>query len=318
MTPTAAMHRILGEGECVRARPLLGTLVEIAASGPNAPFAVERAFRAVEDVHRLMSYHEPESEVSRINREGALREVVVSPHTWRVLDAARRISQAADGLFDVTVAPTLAALGFLPRHADFPRASGQGDWRHVELLPGHRVRLTRRVRIDLGGIAKGYGVDRAIDELAALGVSSARVNAGGDLRIYGTRPQLLRVRRPASPTELWPLLELRSGAAATSADYFRARRLRGRRVTPLIDPRTRVSCAYGRSVTVLAPECATADALTKVVHADPHRAAGVLASFSCQALMLEEVGGMCRVHTFDPTHGDGWRVQWLPREALDA
>lgn len=315
MTP-AAMRRPPAENECVRARPLLGTLVEIVACGPNAASVVERAFRAVEEVHRLMSYHDPASEVSRINREGALREVAVSPHTWRVLDAARRIAQASDGLFDVTVAPTLAALGFLPRHADFLRASGQGDWRHVELLPGRRVRLARRVRIDVGGIAKGYAVDRAIEELAAPGVSSARVNAGGDLRVYGACPQLLRVRRPASPTELWPLVELRSGAAATSADYFHARRLRGRRVTPLIDPRTRVSCAHGRSVTVLAQECATADALTKVVHADPRRAPGILASFSCHALMLEEAGGLCRVHTFDPSQGEGWRVQWLPGEAL--
>jgi thiamine biosynthesis lipoprotein len=107
------------------------------------------------------------------------------------------------------------------------------------------------------------------------------------------------------------------GAAATSADYFSARRVRGRWVTALIDPRTRESCARGRSVTVLARDCLTADALTKVVHADPGRAPVVLARFAARALLLEETGGVCRMQTFDPATGTGWRVRWLPVNAPD-
>lgn len=307
----SALRHAAGENQCRRARPLLGTVVEIAARGPDAAAAVERAFRAVEEVQRLMSYHDPDSEVSRINREASRRAVAVSPHTFRVLQAAREFAQASDGLFDVTVAPTLAALGFLPRHADFPRASGQGDWRDVKLLSGGRVRLARRVRIDLGGIAKGYAVDRAIDVLAMHGMRTARVNAGGDLRLFGATPQTVHVRRPGAPAELLPLIEMSTGAAATSADYFSARRVRGHWVTPLIHPRTRASCARGRSVTVLAPDCLTADALTKVVHADPARAVAVLARFSARALMLQEGDGVCRAYAFDGAQAPLWQTRWL-------
>lgn len=305
----------VGENQYRRARPLLGTLVEISARGPNAALAVERAFATIDEVQRLMSYHDADSEVSRVNREAVRHAVTVSPHTYRVLQAACTFAQASDGLFDITVAPTLAALGFLPRYADFPRASGQGDWRHVQLLPGGRVRLARRVCIDLGGIAKGYAVDRAIEALKTRGMRAARVNAGGDLRLFGAAPQAIHVRRPGAPTALLPLMEMREGAAATSADYFSARRVRGRWVSSLIHPRTRACCPRGRSVTVLAPDCLSADALTKVVHADPERALAVLARFSARALMLQEGDGVGRAYTFNGQQAPLWQTRWLPGDA---
>lgn len=294
----------------VRARPLLGTLVEIATAGTRTGVAIERAFAAVEEVHRLMSYHDARSDVSLLNREGSSREVEVSRHTWRVLDAARAFAEQSGGLFDITIAPTLAALGFLPRHSDFPRAT-MGDWRDVELREPNRVRLKRRVRIDLGGIAKGYAVDRAVDVLRSLGVQAARVNAGGDLRVYGAAPQTLRVRCPDAPTSLGPRLSVRDGAAATSADYFSARYRRRRRVTPIVHPGTRTAWARGRSVTVLAADCLTADALTKVVHADPERAVTALMTHSARALVLESSDAEWRARAFDPALG----AEWLEPEA---
>lgn len=301
---------------CVRrARPLLGTLVEISASGPDEDelrLAVDDAFRAVEEVQRLMSYHDPDSDVSRINREGARGAVAVATHTWRVLEASQSFARASDGLFDITIATRLGALGFLPRHADFPRASGHGDWRHVELLAGRRVRLARRLRVDLGGIAKGYAVDRAIEVLREFGMTAARVNAGGDLRVFGDEAQAIHVRRPGAPTELLALAKLADGAAATSADYYSARRLSRDWVTPLINPRTGTSCPRGRSVTVLAPDCMTADALTKVVHADPQQAIEVLSKFGAHALMLQDDEGLdvCHLHTLADA-GQSWKIHRL-------
>ncbi len=305
------------EAECIRARPLLGTVVEIAARGPEADTvrsAVEQAFQVVEEVHRLMSYHDPNSDVSRINREAAARPVAVALHTWRVLRAAHKFSLASDGLFDITVAPTLVALGFLPRHADFPRASGQGDWRHVELYAGRRVRLARRLRIDLGGIAKGYAVDCAIQILKVRGMHAARVNAGGDLRVFGSQVQTIHVRRPCAPRELLPLIQLAEGAVATSASYFSARRHGGQRVSPLIQPRTRTSCPCKCSVSVLAPDCMTADALTKVVHADSQQAAVILPRFQARALILEQedASAMCKLYDSIGAKEKIWQVHWRP------
>lgn len=275
----------------LRARPLLGTFVEIGATGPDPdaiPGAIECAFQAVAQVHALMSYHCADSDVSRINREAASRPVEVHASTWRVLAAAQEMAQISAGLFDITIAPTLTRLGLLPRHRGVPRASGTARWPHVELLSGQRVRLARALRIDLSGIAKGYAVDRAIEALQQAGMRSGCVNAGGDLRTFGDTAQTIRVRRLDAPTCTLPLVNLTDAACATSAAYFSARRRQGRLISALIHPLTRAPCGVDRSVTVLAPHCMTADALTKVVHADPLRALPVLARFGARALMIEQ------------------------------
>ncbi len=291
----------------IRARPLLGTFVEIAASGTSGSVhaAISQAFDAVAEVHALMSYQDPASELSRINQFGIDGPVAVHSHTWEVLRAARELAEASAGLFDITIAPTLTRLGFLPPHANFPRASRHGDWRHVALLPGQRVQFLRRVRIDLSGIAKGYAVDLAIRVLQAAGMQSGRVNAGGDLRVFGTTAQTIHVRAPHAPTQVLPLLNLTDGAAATSAAYFAQRRHAQRMVTPLIHPHTRSASSAERSITVLAPHCMHADALTKVVQADPAQAAKILARYQARAVIVEHdpVSGGFRV--FDSAHTSG-------------
>jgi len=284
-----------------RARPLLGTFVEIAASGApgNVMPAISQAFDAIGAVHALMSYQDPTSELSRINQLAFDMPVVVHTHTWQVLKAANELSEASDGLFDISIAPTLTRLGFLPRHAHFPRASRHGDWRHVALLPGQRVQFQRRVRIDLSGIAKGYAVDLAIRALQAAGMQSGRVNAGGDLRVFGAAEQTIHVRAPNAPTQAIPLLHISDGAAATSAAYFAQRRHAQRPVTPLIHPHTRMASDSTRSVTVLAPNCMHADALTKIVQADPALATPILQRYQARALIVEHDPASAGYRIFD-------------------
>jgi len=307
--------RVSGTVAQVRARPLLGTLVEIAATGTTSDqvqTAIACAFNAVAEVHALMSYHDADSEVSRINRFGFTQMVPVHEHTWHVLSTAREMAEISGGLFDISVAPTLTRLGFLPRHRDFPRISGQGDWRHVELLSGQRVRLTRRIRIDLSGIAKGYAVDIAIQALQTRGMVAGCVNAGGDLRLFGDTAQTIHVRAPHAPMQVLPLVELSEGAAATSAAYFSQRRHAGQMIAPLIHPHTRTPCGTQRSITVLAQACMHADALTKVVHADAAQAAKILAHYNARALMVEHdpVTGGCRVFDSGMTVPVKWRAHW--------
>jgi thiamine biosynthesis lipoprotein len=292
----------MSTSEIRRARPLLGTLVEIAAHGPDAEAAVAAAFRAVEQVHALMSYHDPASDLSRLNREAAARPVTIDPWTWRVLAAARDFSAASDGLFDITVAPALTRLGYLPRHEDFPRACGHADWRCIELLPRHQVRFARPLHIDLGGIAKGFAVDKAIEALQAGGVTRARVNAGGDLRRFGAGIEPLHVRHPDAPAVLLPLAELQDGAAATSAGYFAPRQRGGRQVSPHIHPHTGQALASGASATVLAPDCMTADALTKIVLADCPAALPVLERYGARAILLDRDSHTGAWRMLDSTH----------------
>jgi thiamine biosynthesis lipoprotein len=249
-----------------------------------------------------MSYHDARSDVSTINRHGVAHPVAVDPHTWRVLQAAQDIAATSGGLFDVTVGTVLTRLGYLPRHAHLPNPCRQGDWRDIELLPGHGVRLRRAVRIDLSGIAKGYAVDLATETLRQAGVLAGWVNAGGDLRIFGDTMQSIHVRRPSTPTHTLPLLQLAKGAVATSAGYFRARRQRGHDITPLIHTPTARPMASPRSVTVIAQDCMTADALTKVVHANPTQSMAALARFEARALIVEDdaATGACRIFQASP------------------
>lgn len=292
-----------------RARPLLGTLVEIGARSSSiaaVDAAIERAFSAVQAVHALMSYHDPASDISRLNRMEA-GTASVHPHTWQVLAAAHAVSEASDGRFDVTIAPQLVQHGYLPAHADFVPAAPEANWQDISLLPDHRVRLARSLQMDLGGIAKGYAVDCAIRALQGAGVEAGRVNAGGDLRLFGDVAETIHVRHPQAATRLLPLCQISEGALATSANYYSHRRVGDRIVSPLIDPATRAPCAGGRSVSVLAPRCSFADALTKVVYADPDGAIAALQRLGAHAIVLDvdpAVAGGIRARASGPT---GWQ-----------
>ena len=219
-----------------RARPLLGTIVAISADAPGA--AVEDAFAAIARVHALMNYHSADGDVARINREGSRASIPVDPWTFEVLAQAIRISERTDGAFDVVVPGTGA------RYTD------------IVLESDCRVRLRRKASIDLGGIAKGFAVDAAVDALQRCGAQAGSVNAGGDLRFFGMWDGRVRVRAPGAPATALCLPPVRHCAFATSAAYFGNR---------LNDPRAKRPSRLDWSVTVAAATCLVADALTKPV-----------------------------------------------------
>jgi len=240
----------------------MGTLVHVSAVGPDATTAqqaVDAAMAVVERVERLMSFHDPESDLSRLNREAAYSPQTVHPWTWAVLRRALRVAELSDGLFDITVAPLLVREGLLPGSADVSLQGGK--WRHIALMPDRTVFLARPMMLDLGGIAKGYAVDQAIHELRRRGCTQAVVNAGGDLRRFGAVPQPVNLRRPDGFVRV---AELRCGAIATSARHAMQA---GRLAQPLgsiFDPRSRRRWEGSGAVMVAAPSCVIADALTKV------------------------------------------------------
>lgn len=270
-----------------RAQPWLGTLVSVEAAG-LAPVrlhqAVGRALRSVQRVHVCMSAHAPDSELSRLNRHAHIAPVVVSPPLWRVLRAACRVSALTAGLFDVTVGATLARWKLLPA-AGPPGAPG-ASWRDIQLGPGRTVRFGQPLRVDLGGIAKGYAVDMAIAALRRCGVPQGCVNAGGDLRFYGPLPRQIAVRDPLRPDRAHLLPALRAGAVATSCVHgTRKRRGRGW-VSPVVNPHSGRAFAGGESITVLATACLYADALTKPAALDPAGAARALRRLRARVVRL--------------------------------
>ncbi len=268
-----------------RCRPLLGTFVEITVRGDPARIesAVSAAFDAIERVQRLMSFHDPASELSQLNRRAAKRPVTVDDWTFQVLTAAKEIATASDGAFDPTVAPTLQRWGILPSTgADI----ASGDWRDLELLAGRRVRFRRPLTLDLGGIAKGFAVDCAVAALRAAGAESGLVNAGGDLRALGPGEETVQLRDPQSPGRMAHELRLHEAALATSAPTFSRRAGPDGDLSHLVHPPTRAALVDGVSVSVRAPTCMVADALTKVVLFGGQLAEAVLALHGAEAFVL--------------------------------
>lgn len=249
-----------------RAQPLLGTLVEISVVGAKhvAGPAVDAAFAAVAEVHGLMSAHDEASDVSRLNRLAHERPIVVHEQTWDVLRMAERIAEASAGAFDATATA--------------------GGWKAVELLEGCRVRFHALLRVDLGGIAKGYAVDRAAGVLREHGIEDFLVNAGGDLRV-GNVPQTIYVRRPDAPWLVDPLAQVCAAAVATSGPHAA-----GDAGGPVIVPATGEALALESSISVLAADCVIADALTKVVALLGPAAARVLARFGAEACVTAAGG----------------------------
>jgi FAD:protein FMN transferase len=278
-----------------RARPLLGTFVEISvadARRPETEAAVEAAFAAVARVHRLMSFHESTSDVSRLNREAHERAVAVDAWTFAVLEAALDLHHQCAGAFDIAVAPALQALGLLPGD-ERPAPPVRAGCSDIELLADRRVRFRHpNVRIDLGGIAKGFAVDRAVDVLKDHDIRSALVNAGGDLAALGAEPHTVHVRDPRDPRRLLCAVDVCGEALATSGgriDPFRSDAAAGAAV---IDPGTGAPAGTVRGATVRAPSCVLADALTKAVMVAPATAPALLDRFDASALIVTADGSV--------------------------
>lgn len=277
-----------------RAKPLVGTLVSIRLFGHCAgaeQHACSAAFAEIAEIHRLMSFHDPGSDVSRINAEAARRPVCVDPRTYEVLSAALEFQIRSGGLFDCSVGGRLVALGQLPDHgAERLPAANHSSHPAVVLESGNRVRLSRPTLLDLGGIAKGYAVDRAVDVLRHHGISRGVVNAGGDLRVFGDEGYEIHLRRPDRPAATAQALHLHDGAIATTATYFGSAGPAAGADCALIDPRSGCCVNHRGSVSVIAPACLHADALTKVVWLSADARHPSLAAYGATALILGDTG----------------------------
>lgn len=274
------------------ARFLLGTIVDIAAAGPATAVArgIEDAFAAIAQVHRALSAQDEGSELTRVNRLAHAGVQRISETFRAVLTCALDMAERTRGTFDPTIGGLMCDLGLLPQHSSHDR---RASWRDVR-LDASGVSFARPLLLDFGGIAKGYAVDRAVDVLRDAGVVAACVNAGGDIRLFGDEIGTVHVRTGGVRRMALPLVELADGAVATSAYGSQRRRVAGRWATPLIDARFGLPSMSTRTVSVVAPHCMVADALTKVVALRGAASASVLASYDAEAIMLTPVKGRWR------------------------
>ena len=255
--------------------------------------AIDAAFDAIAEVQRRMSFHDPSSMLSRLNRLAAFEPLQVDDWTFEVLEFAAEMHRVSGGIFDVTVGADLQARGFLPVVPD--GATPSADFAAVQLLPGRFVRFHRSgLRLDLGGIAKGFAVDRAVAALRDAGAVGGLVNAGGDLRAFGDESFAVAIRHPEQPGANLATIDLHESALATSAHYFADRLVPSADFAPIIHPQSGEPARTVRSATVRARSAMVADALTKVLMLAGEAALPMLEHFDADGIFVAANGAaMC-------------------------
>ncbi|MFO1401032.1 MAG: FAD:protein FMN transferase [Steroidobacteraceae bacterium] len=234
--------------------------------------AIDAVMREMDRIDAAMSTYKPTSEVSRVNAGAAKAPMRISRELFDLLSTAVEYSRITDGAFDITY----ASVGFMydfrrhqkPTEAEIAAALPAVNYRNLELDPRRRsVHFSRPgVRIDLGGIAKGYAVDRGIAILQQRGVRHALVSAGGDSRIIGDRfgkPWIVGIRHPDHKDQVIARIPLVDTAISTSGDYERYFDENGVRFHHIIDPSTGHPASKVRSATILAPTATRTDGLSK-------------------------------------------------------
>ncbi len=268
-----------------RARPLLGTFVEIGLRPGNAAvFAA--AFERIVHVHECMSAHSADSDLAKIAREAHLGPVMVDPATAEVIRLSLEWAKASDGAFDpVRAGVELVHAGRRPWF--FPELPDRtATWRDLQ-IEGLSVHAARPVALDLGGVAKGYAVDLAAEKIADQGGAGV-VNAGGDLRFIGDEERTAFVKKPDVEGGLFELREIPFPALATTGSYGFSEDGGN---PDLIASGQAAPISSGISITVFGGSCILADALTKAVLNLPReRAAELLNHYGCCALILESGG----------------------------
>jgi thiamine biosynthesis lipoprotein len=256
-------------------RDIMGTRVSIElwhADTATAASCGEKIFAEMHRIDRLMSPYKNTSELSFINNNAAISAIDISAELAYLIDQSLYFSRISQGAFDITYASIGYAYDYRKRQKPSDQAVALRldaiDYRHIS-LEGQKLQfLHRDVRIDLGGIAKGYAVDRAIDITRLCGIKQAMISAGGDSRIIGNkrgRPWIIGIQHPRKSDEITLVLPLSDTAISTSGDYERFYIENGKRVHHIINPSTGRPALASWSATVTGADAMTTDALSTTI-----------------------------------------------------
>ena len=258
-----------------REEAIMGTAITVelwADDDLSGHAAIDAVMAEMHRIDRAMSPHKADSELSQINRQAATKPVRLSPEMFGLLERALAFSSLSGGAFDISYASVGHLYdyraGIAPGTAALTQARLAIGWRGLKLdrAAGTLSFAHPGMRIDLGGFAKGHAVDNAVAILAGLGITHAFVSAGGDSRVIGDRrgrPWTIGVRHPRDAEALVALLPLEDTAVSTSGDYERYFEAGGVRHHHIIDPTTGRSPVAIHSVTILAADGLTAEAMSK-------------------------------------------------------
>ncbi|HVS76211.1 MAG TPA: FAD:protein FMN transferase [Steroidobacteraceae bacterium] len=247
--------------------------VELWDTSPqHANAAIDAVMAEMHHVDDVMSDFKPDSQLSRINEHAAQHPVVVSPELYDLIRLSTHYSRITDGAFDITVESVWRLYHFRrhihPTDAEIEALLPTVNWRNLILDDRrHSIRFARPgMAIGLGGIAKGYAVDRSIDILKAMGIRHAIVTAGGDSRLLGDhrgRPWMVAIMDPWDLHKVVTRVPLSNEAISTSGDYYRGFVQNGVRYDHILSPLTGHSAQLVRSASIIAPTATQTDGMSK-------------------------------------------------------
>lgn len=262
-------------------RQVMGTFARVlvvASDKKSALNAINAAIAVFDRVETLMSDYDPDSQLSEVNRRAFAEPVAVDPELFEVLSAAVKYSALSDGAFDITVGPVVQLwrqakkTGVAPTPEQVEAARAKVGYRQLLLDPQTQtVRFAvEGMSLDVGGIAKGYAVDKAAAAMRQAGAAGGLVDLGGNLLCFGkpveSKPHwYIGLQDPASDGHILMRLKLDDRAVATSGDYRRFTVLNGQKHSHIIDPATADSAQDLSSVSIIAASAMQADALSTAV-----------------------------------------------------
>ncbi len=256
-------------------RDIMGTRISVELWHQSESKAMQCSDKIFAEMHRLdtmMSPYQPGSEISFINNNASIATIEISDEMARIIDRSLHFSTISEGAFDIT----FASIGYRYDYRKQVKPSDQlietslqsVDYRHINLNNNQLRFNDAGVRIDLGGIAKGYAVDRAIEIAKRCGIVEAMISAGGDSKIMGKKqgkPWIIGIQHPRKKNELALRLPLSDTAISTSGDYQRFFIRDGQRIHHIINPSTGRSAISTWSATVTGPDAITTDALSTTI-----------------------------------------------------
>ena len=251
-----------------RSKVLLGTIVEIQIRSADVELAdkvIGDAFNEINRIDKLLSIYDSQSPVFKINSspDSILN---VDEEIFSLMQKCNSLSQLSSGAFDISIGSVISVWGFgkgnpaIPTHADLKKALENSGWRHVGFPSNNRLKKSNGVKFDFGGVAAGYAADKAIDVIAKSGITDALVNTGGEIQGIGD-DWTIGIQHPRMRGQLLEKLKFHGKAIVTSGDYEQYFEENGKRYNHIINPKDGFPAPDCQSVTIIADNALTADAL---------------------------------------------------------
>lgn len=283
----------------------MGTFFEIKVSGKNTGSHVKAALDKIREIANLINYYDEKSELSAINNMAGISAVAVSHDTFEIIDKALKISRRSGGAFDLTIGPLMDLWNFgskapreIPSGNELVYAQHLVNYGNVILNPQNETvkLLYPGMKINLGGVGKGYAISKARAILVERGLKSAMISAGSSIAVIGDnkgRSWRIGIKDPRHPDDMVGVVTMQGGQAlSTSGDYEKYFEIAGKRYHHIIDPSTGMPADQCRSVTVICNDATDADMLSTAVFVmGPKRGMAFLSTFpDTYAVIIDKDG----------------------------